>query len=124
LTIILIRKRIISNYSDKQEKIRKMTARKKSGEVLLKAERDFTYSIAEKMCSELRSALKRPAMAKVDLKDIVSIDLSSIQMIISAKRSFEKKGIPFHIKFTCSKETGILLGNSGFRNFPECEPVS
>jgi ABC-type transporter Mla MlaB component len=101
-----------------------MTAKKKTSEVLLKVEKDFTYSVAEKLCSQLRTALKKSAIVKLDLRDIVSIDLSSIQMIISAKRSFEEKNIPFQITFTCSNDAGTLLENCGFRKFPDCEPVS
>ncbi|MGF1584736.1 MAG: STAS domain-containing protein [Bacteroidales bacterium] len=101
-----------------------MTAKKKTNEVLLKVEKDFTYSVAEKLCSQLRTALKKSAIVKLDLTDIVSIDLSSIQMIISAKRSFEEKNIHFQIAFTCSNDAGILLENCGFRKFPDCEPVS
>jgi ABC-type transporter Mla MlaB component len=101
-----------------------MTARKKTSTILLKADKEFNYSIAEKLCSQLRSALKKSAVVQLDLTDIVSIDLSSIQMIISAKRSFEEKNIPFQITFACSNELGILLENCGFRKFPDYEPVS
>jgi ABC-type transporter Mla MlaB component len=101
-----------------------MTAKKKTKEVLLKADKELTYSVAEKLCSQLTSALGKSAMVRLDLTDIVSVDLSSIQMIISARRSFDKKSIPFQINFTCSNEVGKLLENCGFRKFPDCEPVS
>jgi anti-anti-sigma regulatory factor len=91
-----------------------MTRKNKLNEKLLKAEKEFTHQNALVMADTLNSALKKGVHAKIVLTGISSVDLSSLQLIISARKSFAKGKIPLSVDFNCTDEVGALLENCGF----------
>ena len=100
-----------------------MTKKKKTGEILIRLKKDFTHAGAGKLSDELRSALKKSVSTRLVLTDILAIDLSSIQLLVSATSSFKKRQIPLIIEFTCSDEVSTLMNNCGFGDFYESKPV-
>jgi hypothetical protein len=101
------------NYSDALN-CPQMTRKKKANVKLLKAEKEFTHQNARIMADELNGALINAVQTKITLTNISSVDLPAMQLIISARRSFEKGRVPLLIDFSYTEEIRILLENCGF----------
>lgn len=101
-----------------------MTRKKKTGEILIKVKKDFTHAAAGKLSDELRSALNKSVAARLVLSDITSVDLSSIQLLVSAADSFKKGEVPLIIELNCSDDVKTLMRNCGFGDLPESKPAA
>lgn len=73
-------------------------------------------SMVVELKSILQDALESQKSIEIDVSEIESIDTLSLQLLISAKKSFEPTGLNFHIKECSStfKENVELLGISSF----------
>ena len=101
-----------------------MANKKQKPVKVLTARKEFTHQEAGKFLIDIKAALKKGTPTEINLAEIESVDLTSLQLLIAAKRSFEKANIPFKLQFSCSKEIYTLLKNCGFEQITEPNPVS
>lgn len=80
---------------------------------LLSVRREFNHVKAGEFLKGLKSALKKGTGVEIDLREIDSVDLTSLQLLIAARKSFENAGIPFQIRFECSEEVFLLICKCG-----------
>ena len=91
---------------------------------VLTAKKEFTHQEAGKFIVDIKAALKKDTPAEINLEKIESVDLTSLQLLIATKRSFEKANIPLKLNFSCSNEIYTLLKNCGFEKITKPNPVS
>lgn len=80
---------------------------------LLSASGEFNHQKAREFFDPLISALNEGTPVEIDLTQIGSVDLTSLQLLVAARRSFQNAGLPFHLKFGCSEEVFSLITNCG-----------
>ncbi len=80
---------------------------------LLTAGSEFNYVKAGELLYELKEALKKKKPVELDLRDTGSIDVTSLQFLVAARRSFEDAGIPLKVRFECTEEAFSLISKCG-----------
>ena len=87
------------------------------------AKKDFTYTEAGKFIDDFKHALQNGIHTTIKLAEIESVDLTSLQLLASAKSSFKKANIPLTITFTGNDEVLNLISKCGFEKITESNPV-
>ncbi len=87
--------------------------------VELKAPAELSLVTAEMWKPLLLDSLNQSRAAVVDLSEAMEMDLASVQLLLSARRSFSGRGVPFTFRdpagiFELSaKQAGIRLAEGG-----------
>jgi ABC-type transporter Mla MlaB component len=101
-----------------------MANKKQNPVKLLTVKKEFTHQKAGKFIVDIKATLKKGTPVEINLAEIESVDLTSLQLLVAAKRSFENANIPFQLNFSGSNEIYTLIKNCGFEKITEPNPVS
>jgi anti-anti-sigma factor len=78
--------------------------------VVLRMDGELRLDEAGALCDKLRAALEAGRDMRLDLEDVTEIDLASLQVLASARRSFEARGRRFEISGTLWRQAAVSAG--------------
>jgi anti-anti-sigma factor len=97
----------------------KISKSEKRNTCAISLEGELTLNNVTSIKKELIDALEKCDSLQLRIRDVKSIDLSSIQLLDSLKKTCKDLGKPIAIEMTLNPDAEILFARTGFGSFLE-----